>query len=189
MKKRSAAPGLRTEPSSTDMEPQGNTPNDSYQDQCMCRTGCLFGDVRLTLSTGTPSDQHHEHSNFQWDIMPPDPMSIGTVVPTCFYGFLQMPPQVFHPPYVGMPYHYDGLETRPPDGPNEPSLPGYGGNFDPDVAVGGVGWAGRDFQRCGTSPGNPIHLITNTSRAPSYVSRPHLVQEVCRCSAWKRRWY
>jgi hypothetical protein len=165
------------------MEPQSDTLNDSYQAQCMCRTGRLFGDVRLTLSTGTPSGQQ-EYFNFvslEWGFMPQgEPMGI---LPTTYPPSFQASPQVFHLPDAGTAYPYDGPETWPPDGPDEPPPFDIGVYLDPDVAFGG------DFQRCSASFGSPIHLTTNTTRASSHVSHPHLVQEVCRCSVRKTRWY
>lgn len=165
------------------MEPQTDTPYDSYPDQCACRTGCLFGDVRLTLSTGTPLDQYLGYFDPQWNIIPQNEVVFMGIDTTYIqsYSFTQLLPPAPHPSDTGgTPYYYGGLETRPPDGPEAPP-PGFG-DFDPDVAVG------ADFQRCSTGPESLIHLTANTSRA-SHVSHPHLVQEVCRCSVWKAPWY
>jgi len=89
---------------------------------------------------------------------------------------------------------------RLPEGPDILDHPGVGEDLNSAVAVGyadstprgDVGPSSEDggmSPRCGTDPGNPIHLTTSIRVSSSQVSYPHLVEEVCPYSAWETHWY
>lgn len=183
------------------MQPQGG-PNDDTQYQCMFRACPPSEGIQLTTPAGDIRSQD-EASQFVGVTMTSPlywaenyPM-LGGVVVVDPLSFTQGHPGQWylpqHPPHAYTP------DQRPKDleGLFPPVI---GGNTDRDIAVGcpssipleDIGPSCGDpgvSPRYGTDPEGHIHLTTNISMAWSWVSYPHLVEEVCRHSASKTHWY
>lgn len=172
------------------MQPQGDNPDDFYQDQRTCRTGCPFGDVRLTVPTGYPPGQLHTY--LQQGIIFQGPGGVSAAESTSWVYYPSAPsvqayPPVFPPWDAGPLDRRDEPETLLSEGSIEPFPSDVGGSSNTAVTVdygdsfrGGV-WLDGDFPRYDANAGSPTHLTTSTSTASSQVSHSRLVQEVCCC--------